>query len=65
MTTHTATHGFHFKTLRTGVGVVRHPAAQARPRTETASLTDWLARLAAWAERQPNHHRLGSWMLMR
>ena len=65
MTTHTATHGFHFKTLRTGFGVVHRPATQARPRTETASLTDWLARLAAWAERQPNHHRLGSWMLMR
>jgi hypothetical protein len=65
MTTHTATHGFQFKTQRTGVAVVRHPAAQERPRTETAALTGWMARLAAWAERQPNHHRLGSWMLMR
>lgn len=29
------------------------PAAPARP--------GWLQRLAQWADRQPAHHRLGSW----
>jgi len=29
------------------------PAAPARP--------GWLERLALWADRQPTHHRLGSW----
>lgn len=24
----------------------------------------WMERLVRWHERQPNHHRLGSWMLM-
>ena len=65
MTTRIADHGFHFKTLRTAFGLVQYPTAQDRPRAQTATLTDWMARLAAWAERQPNHHRLGSWMLMR
>jgi hypothetical protein len=65
MTTHTADHGFHFKTLRAAFGVAQRPATQGRPRAETAARTDWMERLAAWAERQPNHHRLGSWMLMR
>ena len=65
MTTHTANHGFHFKTLRAGLGVVTRPATQDPRRAETAARADWMERLAAWAERQPNHRRLGSWMLMR
>ena len=65
MTTRTADHGFAFKSLRTGYGVVRHTATQDRARTEPACLAGWMERLAAWAERRPNHHRLGSWMQMR
>ncbi len=30
-------------------------------RPPTWSLDAWLARLAAWAERQPRHRRLGAW----
>jgi hypothetical protein len=30
--------------------------------TTTRDASDWLARLAAWAERQPVHHRMGSYM---
>jgi len=65
MTTRTADHGFHFKALRAAFGLVRHPATQDSARAKAASLEDWMERLAAWAERQPNHHRLGSWMQMR
>lgn len=65
MTTHTANNGFPFKTLRAGLGVVHNPASQDPRCAETAARADWMERLAAWAERQPNHHRLGSWMLMR
>jgi hypothetical protein len=65
MTTRTADHGFHFKTPRTAFGLAQYPVTQDRARTGAVNLTDWMARLAAWAERQPNHHRLGSWMLMR
>jgi hypothetical protein len=65
MTTHTANHGFHFKTLRAGLWVMHRPTTQDLRCAETAARADWIERLAAWAERQPNHHRLGSWMLMR
>ena len=65
MTARAADHGFHFKTLRNAFELVHYPATRDRAHVEPASLTDWMARLAAWAERQPNHHRLGSWMQMR
>ena len=35
----------------------------ARPREVTRA--GWLEQLAAWAERQPPHHRLGSYMSIR
>jgi hypothetical protein len=57
MSTHTA----HF-----GIGLPRlHRAPTlpqaSRPARTAAPALPWLARLAAWAERQPQHHRLGSW----
>ncbi|MDX5368574.1 MAG: hypothetical protein LPJ94_03860 [Thauera sp.] len=30
------------------------------PRSATSPVS-WMERLAAWADRQPQHHRLGSW----
>lgn len=30
-------------------------------RVAVPAMPSWLERLAAWAERQPQHHRLGSW----
>jgi hypothetical protein len=65
MTTHTADHGFHFTALRAAFGVAHCPATQERLRAGTVVDAGWMERLAAWAERQPNHHRLGSWTLMR
>jgi hypothetical protein len=60
MNARTADHGLRFKTPGTPLAALRRPTAPA-----TAARTDWMERLAAWAERQPNHHRLGSWLLMR
>lgn len=34
--------------------------AKPAPRSATFPVS-WMERLAAWAERQPQHHRLGSW----
>ena len=30
------------------------------PRSATSPMS-WMERLAAWADRRPQHHRLGSW----
>jgi hypothetical protein len=62
MTAHTADFGRRFDAPR----AARAPAQRARPLdAPTASRPDWLTRLATWAERQPNHHRLGSWTHLR
>ena len=60
MNTRTADRGLHFNTPRAALDLQQRRASPA-----PATRTDWMERLAAWAERQPNHHRLGSWMLMR
>jgi hypothetical protein len=65
MTTHTAHLGFHLD--------ASHAARPMRPLFMPVSQTpvaqnvrvDWLTRLADWAERQPQHHRLGCWTLQR
>jgi hypothetical protein len=37
--------------------------AATRVRTDiVASRDSWLDRLAAWADRQPAHHRMGCWV---
>jgi formate-dependent nitrite reductase cytochrome c552 subunit len=60
MTTRTADHGLHFHAPRAALDIL-----QRRQSPAPACRTDWMARLAAWAERQPRHHRLGRWTLMR
>ena len=62
MTAHSADFGRRFDTPRAARALTQRslPLDAA-----TASRPDWLTRLAAWAERQPNHHRLGSWTLLR
>lgn len=42
---------------------LQHWFALARPGHRAAA--SWLDRLAAWAERQPVHHRLGSYQRLR
>lgn len=55
MNSHTAPHGLILPVPRAArrVAAVRQAPA-ARP-------ASWIERLAAWAERQPVHHRVGSW----
>lgn len=57
MNSHTAPHGLILpvpRAARRPVAVRQAPAPAARP-------ASWIERLAAWAERQPVHHRVGSW----
>ena len=55
--------------LQDSLGLARLTAAWRRPpRAPVAAVavgTSWIDRLAAWAERQPMHHRLGSYTYWR
>lgn len=62
MTTHTAHYGFSFSSLSGVLHLPRWPQRATRPAERGLG---WLERLALWAERQPVHHRLGSYMLRR
>lgn len=57
MNSHTAPHGFGLRIPR----AARRPTTQTRVPARTAAPASWMERLAAWAERQPVHHRVGSW----
>lgn len=57
MNIHTAPHGLDFPLPR----VARQPAQQVRIAPLTAPRASLMERLAAWAERQPAHHHMGSW----
>jgi hypothetical protein len=61
MASHTAPFGSVLPSLRSALHV---PQAARRPThaVEAAPATPWLERLAAWAERQPVHRHLGSWI---
>lgn len=66
MHSHAAHHGLNFKPLRD----VLHLPRRTRPFTRPAQAAGvaplgWLERLALWAERQPMHHRMGSYMRRR
>ena len=37
------------------------PAFEKPASRSATSPMSWMERLAAWADRQPQHHRLGSW----
>jgi len=67
MSTHTIHHGFSFNQLLGAVHGPRGAPARSVSTTQPPVLdrTDWLTRLANWAERQPVHHRLGSYLLHR
>lgn len=58
MSSHTAPFGLGLPSLHT---LLRKPqVAHPQARAATAPAQPWLERLAAWAERQPRHHHLGS-----
>lgn len=58
MSTHTAPFGIHLPRLRRVLPVPQ--SARSPARAAAAPATPWLERLAAWAERQPLHHHVGS-----
>lgn len=57
MNSHTIPHGLKLH--------LHFPHTAHRPATRiparSVAQASWLERLAAWAERQPAHHRVGSW----
>ncbi len=57
MSTHTAPFGIDLPSLRHALHLA--PTAR-RPARAAAPTLPWLERLAAWAERQPRHHHVGS-----
>ena len=59
MTTLTHAQGARTATAR----AAPRPTMQARANTGAkVSRPSWLDRLAAWADRQPAHHRMGCWV---
>ena len=59
MSIHTAHPAFGFGALRQAL---HRPQRAAPAAPATAPLAQgWLERLATWAERQPMHHRMGSY----
>lgn len=43
----------------------QRPVAPERIPAITPANSDWMERLAVWAERQPAHHRMGHWERLR
>lgn len=41
--------------------IARAPAFEKPTPRSATSPVSWMERLAAWADRRPQHHRLGSW----
>jgi hypothetical protein len=66
MNTHSAHYGLSFDTLRAALHLPQRRVRFAAPAaTQAAVHADWMTRLATWAERQPMHHRMGSYMQFR
>ncbi len=66
MHSHAAHHGLSFNTLRAALHLPRRALPfTGAPQVACAPPLGWLERLALWAERQPVHHRMGSYMRRR
>lgn len=67
MTTDIAHRGSGFDALRGTLQLLpqRMPRAVAMAPAGRFSQPGWIERLAKWAERQPVHHRLGSYVQLR
>lgn len=64
--TYSADNGFGLQALRRSMHLPPHVVRAASPALPaSAAISQWLERLALWAERQPMHHHLGSYMLPR
>ena len=60
--TYSAHNGLGFQALPGALHPPRQPARLASTASVAAvAMTSWLERLALWAERQPMHHRIGSY----
>ena len=63
MTSHAIHHGLSFDTLRAALHLpqLQLPLPAMQRRAEFFARPGLMERLAAWAERQPEHHRMGSY----
>jgi hypothetical protein len=67
MSTYIVHRGPGFDTLRAALTLLptRAQPVAATARKGGAGQAGWIERLATWAERQPMHHRLGSYTQLR
>lgn len=66
MSSHTTHYGIDFNQLRGALHTPWRRATTTRQRLADGAVSpDWLDRLAVWAERQPMHHRMGSYLRLR
>ncbi len=66
MNTHTVHHGFSFSPLRAALHLPHFPLTRAAHLpAQPGPSPGWLEQLASWAERQPMHHRMGSYTRLR
>lgn len=61
MNTRFAHFGFAFNSPRASSSALLRTVSLAPSATAIPAVPGLLERLAAWYERQPRHHRLGSW----
>jgi hypothetical protein len=66
MNAHIAHHGYGLTSLRAALHWPQRAVPWVpMPSAIGAAPAGWLERLALWAERQPMHHRLGSYTRLR
>lgn len=65
MNTHTAAHGLNLTIAHPVPRTPRRAEAAARVPATSLPGASWMERLAAWAEKQPMHHRIGSYQRFR
>ncbi len=61
MNTRTAHFGSSFHAPHAALRPFRRAPEPAQAPVQAATHPGWVERLAAWADRQPMHHRMGSW----
>lgn len=65
MNSHAIHHGLSFDALRAALHLPHQLPLPAMQRAEFFAPPGWMERLAVWAERQPEHHRMGSYSRLR
>ncbi len=65
MNSHTTAHGLSLTIAHPVPRTARRAEAAARIPVTVSPRASWMERLAAWSEKQPMHHRIGSYQRFR